>query len=103
MQGSRSASPADAVYLPVERLVLVLHLFERLHEFRFPRRLRFPFRGKFRFLSPIAGLPFRLGLDEAALLDCRGRRGAEQDSKCSGGCKYLQTHGAASGLPAAVI
>ena len=73
-----SAAAANAVDLPVQRLVLLFHLLDRFHR-RVAARLRLLFRGEFGFLPLIAGFALRLGLDEPALL--HGARGSAEKSE----------------------
>jgi len=62
-----SAAAADAVNLPVERGILVLHPFERFNGGVAARFRRLSFRGEFGFLPLIASFALRLGRNEAAL------------------------------------
>ena len=82
-----SAAPADAVNLPVERLILLFHLLHRFHG-RVSARLGLLFRGEFGVLPLIARFAFRLGLDESALFDRRSgsrlEREREQGTRARG-------------------
>ena len=77
--------------LPVQRLVLVLHLFERFHGL-VAARLGLSFGGEFGFLALVTRFPFRLGLDEPALLYRGSGSRAEHERKQGAGQEAARQH-----------
>src|SRR5262245_325490 len=67
----RSAAAADAAQALVDFLVVPSYLLQRLHRLVVVDRLRLALGLERRGLPFVAGFPFRLRLNEAALLHCR--------------------------------
>jgi hypothetical protein len=66
------------VDLPIQRLILQLHLLERIHDGIAPRLSRLPLGGKLGLLALIARFTLGFALDETALLHRFGRRGTKR-------------------------
>jgi hypothetical protein len=76
-----SAAAANAVDLPVERLILLFHLLDCFHG-RVTARFRLSLRGKLGFLSLIASFALGLGLDGPAQF--HGQSGRTDHCECNG-------------------